>query len=300
MLKMLAPDTFKNYKWFGMRFCDGKILNIRGNQIMDFKGASNTDELNQLASAFMIRRLKKDVLQDLPEKQRIIIPVEVDLKKYQKIEMEAMLNLDALPAIQKCKQVASDSKLKTAIDWIRDYLENGRKLVVFAHYVATLDALEKAFPGCARIDGSVPSNNRAAIVDRFQNDENYRLFIGNLEAAGVGLTLTTASATLTLELGWVPGDHLQAEDRVHRIGQEAGSVEAYYMIAKKTIDEPIMGTLDKKMKDVTAIVDGKAIESEELMRVLMQKYGKDEATQKPQKKEVSPKPKKTVRPGMRI
>lgn len=127
-----------------------------------------------------------------------------------------------------------------------DYLNNAQKLVVFAHHKATSDALEKAFFSYVRVDGSTPSYKSQAAIDKFHNDPACALFIGNLQAPGVGITLTAASATMTLEPGWVPGENLQAEDRVHRIGQEADSVCACYLVARGIIDEDIMRTLDKK------------------------------------------------------
>lgn len=268
VLNLLSPQTFPNWKYFATTFCDPQrvpgVYDRNGNAVYTYKGSSNSEKLHKLASPFMIRRLKKDVMDDLPEKNRIIVPVEIDFGKYMKAEEKAM-RLDTLSAIEKCRQAAIEGKMKAAIDWIENYLENGKKLVVFATHTETLDILEKKFKDCARIDGDVPSGKRQAEIDKFQNDPDCRLFIGNLQAAGVGITLTAASATLTVELGWVPGEHWQAEDRVHRIGQKAESVEAYYMIAQGTIDEIIMGILDHKMKDISKIVDGKKVDRNELL-----------------------------------
>lgn len=279
-LKLLAPAVFPNWKNFVQKFCDLKPSRYSGSG-MDYSGASNLDELNRLASAFMIRRLKEDVLSDLPEKQRIVMPIQIDMKAYEDAEERALAERP-LEAIEICKQAAIEGKIRHAIDWIADYLGEGRKLVVFATHKKTLDRLADAFPGCARIDGNVPSDKRQPIVDRFQNDDDCRLFIGNLQAAGVGLTLTAASATLTLELGWTPSEHIQAEDRVHRIGQEAGSVEAYYMIAQDTIDEDIMNVLDAKMGNISEAVDGRRVNPDELLRVRMQRY--ENKRQKPGRK----------------
>lgn len=279
-LKIIAPSIFPNRLKFGMRYC-GPQPNPWARCGYDFKGASNMEELNKLAKSFMIRRLKKDVLKDLPEKRRIVIPVEIDLRAYGKVERAAMaMGMDgesAFAGIEMCKQAARDGKMEAVIEFIRDFLESGRKLVVFATHTATLDRLENEFPDCARIDGKVPTEKRGAIVDRFQKAPACRLFIGNLQAAGTGLTLTAASSTLTIELGWVPGDHAQAEDRVHRLGQAADSVEAYYMVAQGTIEEAIMNVLDSKKDDISQVVDGTEIDPRELLAPLMAKYNSGRA-----------------------
>ena len=111
------------------------------------------------------------------------------------------------------------------------------------------------FSDCAvKIDGSVSSEKRQTAVDAFQNDPNVRLFIGNIQAAGVGITLTAASNVVFLELGWNPAIHEQAEDRCHRIGQE-DSVNVWYMLAEKTIDASIAGMLENKREVIDQITE---------------------------------------------
>ena len=141
---------------------------------------------------------------------------------------------------------------------------------MFATHKFVLDALAKEFGKiCVRVDGSTSINKRQDAVDAFQGDAKIRLFLGNIKAAGVGLTLTAASDTLTLELGWTPGLHDQAEDRVHRIGQEADSVTAYYLIAKDTIEEDIAKLLDEKRDVLKGVMDGKAAGKNEMLMHLL-------------------------------
>jgi SWI/SNF-related matrix-associated actin-dependent regulator 1 of chromatin subfamily A len=127
-----------------------------------------------------------------------------------------------------------------------------------------------------KLDGSTNVRDRQEAVDNFQNNDSIKLFIGNIKAAGVGITLTAASNTCFLELPWSPGDCDQAEDRVHRIGQEANSVGAYYLIANETIENDIIELLDEKRKTLTAVLDGKDVEDSSILAKLMQRVLKRE------------------------
>jgi SWI/SNF-related matrix-associated actin-dependent regulator 1 of chromatin subfamily A len=165
---------------------------------------------------------------------------------------------EALTRIEVLKQLAVDGKIDGCVDWIRDYLESGKKLVVFATHARVIDRLVKEFGKIAvKIDGSVHPSKRQVAVDRFQQDEQIRLFIGNIDAAGVGITLTAADSTCFLEFGWTPGGMSQAEDRVHRIGQTSDVVNAYYMAAAATVDEQIISLLEDKQRVLDAVLDGK-------------------------------------------
>jgi len=148
-------------------------------------------------------------------------------------------------------------KMKQALAWIENFLESGEKLVVFATHKATIHALEREYGTMAvKIDGSVPSEKRQAIVESFQNDPKVRLFIGNIKAAGVGITLTAASNVVFLELDWTPALLEQAEDRCHRIGQP-NAVNIYYILAADTIDAQIAAMLERKRHVIDQITEDK-------------------------------------------
>jgi SWI/SNF-related matrix-associated actin-dependent regulator 1 of chromatin subfamily A len=288
LLNLLAPHEFSNYIAYGKRYCAGhqKEIITRGGVkrlVWDFTGQSHLSELNQnLKDTVMIRRLKKDVLKDLPPKQYAVVPVEISNQDaYIKAEnafiswlaeqvrkgvydgkrLNAALKAEALVKINYLKQIAAYGKLNIAVDWITDFLESGEKLVVFAHHRDLINKIAKQFPGCAVVAGD--TKNRMNEVDRFQNDPKCRLFIGSIQAAGVGLTLTASSNVAFLEYPWRPADFDQAVDRTHRIGQKS-SVTAWCLIANvdgvKTIDEKIITILQRKRKTVDAIVDGASVD----------------------------------------
>lgn len=254
----------------------------------DYSGASNTLELHQkLTNTIMIRRLKADVLPELPDKQYSYVPMDMDnwheysrarrdIVEYMR-ETKGNAAADTasgakhLVQIEALKQLAVAGKLKQAISWIEDMIESGEKLVVFAVHKTVIDAVMDKFKGVAvKIDGSVSSQQRDNAVEAFQNDDKIRLFVGNIKAAGVGLTLTASSTVAFLELPWTSSDLAQAEDRCHRIGQKS-SVNVHYLLAAGTIEEDIAELLDKKRKVLDSILDGKETENESLLVELMRR-----------------------------
>lgn len=297
VLNMLAPTEFNSWIRFTQRYCgaynDGYGWNV--------SGATNTTELHErINNKIMLRRKKEDVLKDLPPKQRFVLPMEIsnrntykeaenDLLKWVKETFGAgkarkTAQAEALARFSYLKQLAAEGKREFAVSWIKDCVESNGKLVVFAVHHTMIDYLAEELRNYnpVVVDGRTslatgpnkPVSDRQMAVDRFQNDPNCRIFIGNIKAAGVGLTLTAASHSAFVELGWTPGEHQQAEDRVHRIGQE-NHVSAYYLIADTTIEEEIAGLLDGKMKILDSVLDGKATDEESLLTELLRKRMED-------------------------
>jgi SWI/SNF-related matrix-associated actin-dependent regulator 1 of chromatin subfamily A len=131
----------------------------------------------------------------------------------------------------------------------------------------------KHFPKAVKIDGSVSPSQRQKIVEQFQNDPNTKLFIGNIEAAGVGITLTAASNAAILEFPWKPSTLNQAMDRIHRITQTK-QVTIWQLVAVDTIEEKIIDLLKKKENIVANVLDGKMYVDESIFMDLIESYRK--------------------------
>ena len=127
--------------------------------------------------------------------------------------------------------------------------------MVFAIHKKIINALRERYPKAVLVTGDVTGKKRQRAVDKFQRHKGTRLFIGNIQAAGVGLTLTASSTVLFAEIGWTPGEHVQAEDRIHRIGQTA-SATCYYLIGVDTIEERLSRIIQEKQLVLSATLDG--------------------------------------------
>ena len=251
-LSALQPTTFGSFQSFAKQFCAPKRVMIYGRggrrfPRMDYTGSSNLPELHNLLKPLMIRRLKTDVLDELPPKQRSIIPLKpihtADAKKAMQALKKAREDIheimmsqhngfseshgavssstDSKQALMQAYQATGIAKAAAATDFLLDWLQGGtEKIVVFGHHKLVLDhidaALHKQKTQFIRIDGQVPANIRHQLVRSFQTKPTMRVALLSMTAAGVGLTLTAASTVLFAELNWTPGVLAQAEDRVHR------------------------------------------------------------------------------------
>jgi SNF2 family DNA or RNA helicase len=251
----------------------------------DTKGASNLNELNmKLRQNCYIRRTKDEVLKELPAKTRNVVHVEPSGKgyaEYRKAEGDLLAFLaengyrasdtaEHLRRTTVLKRLAADAKMESVIEWIDSFLEScDRKLVVFAHNVAIVDYLAGKY-GNLRVSGQDSMEDRQHAVDSFQKDHKARVIVLNLQAGGVGLTLTAGSDVCFVQQGWTPGEHDQAEDRCHRIGQE-NSVQAWYLIGVNTIDEDIYDLIDAKRAVVDAVTDGDEVQQAGVIGDLMKR-----------------------------
>lgn len=279
-IRLVKPGMFPSRHQFGIRYCSAH----NNGWGWDYSGSSNQAELHDLlTSTIMVRRRKIDVLKDLPSKRRAVVPIEVDLKEYNKANKDFLLWLagqdkekaaraaraETLSKIEALKQLAVKAKLDACCEWLDNLLDSGEKAVIFCTHQSTVDALMARYKGKAvRLTGSDSQTARQVAVDAFQKDDRVRLFVGNLKAAGVGITLTAASNVVFMELGWTPGDHSQAEDRCHRIGQQ-DSVTAWYLLAEGTIETSIASLISKKQKVLDAVLDGQETQTEDLLSELL-------------------------------
>ncbi|KAG2647054.1 hypothetical protein PVAP13_2KG535400 [Panicum virgatum] len=250
-LQALYPTVYKNVNEYGNRYCKGGFFGM-------FQGASNHEELHNLMKAtVMIRRLKKDVLSQLPVKRRQQVFLDLsekDVKHVRPIFQE----LETL----KIKIESADSK--EMIDSLKFTQKNlitkaDCKFLIFAHHQPLIDAIEqylvKKKVKCIRIDGQTPVTTRQTLVTDFQNKDDIKAAVLSIKSGGYGLTLTAASTVIFAELSWTPGDIIQAEDRAHRIGQ-VSSVNVYYLLSHGTIDDFIWGAVQGKLENLGQMLDG--------------------------------------------
>lgn len=303
-------DAFDGWYAFVKRYCEafkrkipmkskktGKTIWV---DVWDTSGAANLNELNEkLSSICMIRRLKAEVLPDLPAKRRTQVVLPIDNRKVynsakanllafvaaaaaeNKAFLETLEHLpeaerkrrvavrkaeavakadkaEQLVMIETLKQLAVNGMVKAATGWINDFLESDKKLLVFAIHVEAQKALVEAFPKLsAKIVAEDSSIERQRNIDRFVTDPECRLMVASLGAGGTGVDgLQGACEDMAfMEYGWVPGDLLQAEDRIHRIGQ-VNAVNINYLVAENTIMEDIQALLAAKQAVCDAVLDG--------------------------------------------
>lgn len=254
----VRPTFFPQFHAFGLRYCDAKRLPWG----WDYSGSSNLGELKLLLEeAIMLRRLKSDVLSQLPAKQRKMVVVNPG-----RISSRAKAALDAAAkemtknnTKQQQKEAllvffnrTAEAKIPCVIEYILDLLESGReKFLVFAHHKVVLDAivkeLERKQVQNIRIDGSTPSADREDLCQQFQLSRGHSVAVLSITAANMGLTFSSADLVVFAELFWNPGVLIQAEDRVHRIGQ-TNSVGIHYLVAKGTADDYLWPLIQEKIK----------------------------------------------------
>ncbi|HWD11286.1 MAG TPA: DEAD/DEAH box helicase [Solirubrobacteraceae bacterium] len=244
-----------------------------------------------LRARCFVRRLKADVLTQLPAKTRAVVPVELDNEReYRHAERDligwlrtqpldlreldakvaAALRAERLVRLNALKVLAARGKLHAALAWIHDFCSSGERLVVFAHHREIQRAVLDHFPAALHILGADGHAARDAALQSFQGEDapENQLIVCSIEAAGHGLTLTRSSNVMFLELDWTPAKHDQAEDRCHRIGQQ-DAVTAYYLLAAGTIDETISTLLERKRAVIGAVTDGRAEDEEAVLDALV-------------------------------
>jgi len=270
---MIRRDFFPNFKQYAERYCDRKMSPLG---FWDDSGSSNPHEVHWLAKkTVMIRRLKRDVLKDLPKKHRSQLHIEMDVRNtFEMIPLfDEWKQLNAeIPKMQPCsKQVqAADFRRKCIISelfgltaeakgsamqmLVKDTMQTGNQFLVFCYHKTLMDAIEEACDGKAmRIDGDTPTEKRHEYVQDFQEGK-YQVAVLSMLAAGTGITLTAASHVIFAELYWVPGVLMQSEDRVHRIGQE-NPCHIQYVICKDTLDPYIYKSIQWKLDTIDGCLD---------------------------------------------
>jgi SWI/SNF-related matrix-associated actin-dependent regulator of chromatin subfamily A-like protein 1 len=255
LLNLIDSPVAQNWMAFVKRYCNGFQFQAGRRKIWNVSGASNLEELRDRTAPLVLRRLKENVL-DLPEK--IITPVYLRLKSkeyeelmgeyydwYDKSGESDSLTLQ-FTKLTKVRQVIADEKTKATIELCENIIEQGKKVIVFTNFTKSLELILEHFGKKAvRLDGQMSQKERQLSVDRFQTEDDIMVFVGNIKAAGVGITLTAAEAVVMNDLSFLPSDHSQAEDRSYRYGQK-NNVLVYYPIFDNTVEGIIYDILKKK------------------------------------------------------
>jgi len=299
LLKWLAPGKFGSWSQYVRKYCNGH----QDRWGWDVSGSSNLDELQEhLRRLVMIRRLKQDVLTELPPKTRQVIlldPTTPELRAV--LRTEAKVEKETKAKVAKAKKAVAIAKGKGAeaynaavkelrlaegiefselsrvrhetalakvpqvISHAQDILSNdGQKLVIFAHHRDVIEALREGLElgdddapgvGVVSIMGGDDPEERKLAIDSFQNDPEVRVFIGSIGAAKEGITLTAADISIFAELDWVPGNLSQAEDRIHRIGQQ-NSVLIQHLLVDGSIDAKMSHDVLAKQAVLDQALDG--------------------------------------------
>ncbi|KAG5452086.1 SWI/SNF- matrix-associated actin-dependent regulator of chromatin sub A-like protein 1 [Clonorchis sinensis] len=251
----VAPNLFRGgFHEFGLRYCAAKECPWG----WDYTGCSHMTELQLiLEESIMIRRLKSDVLSQLPPKRRELVVLDPNVIKAGRLKFHAKrMVTSSLPSderraamLQYFHETAS-VKVPALQQYVLDLVEVGRKFLVYAHHTEVLDALsnllmEKSID-FIRIDGRTNSEQRSVVCRKFQQEENCLVALLSITAAGTGLNMTAASLVVFAELYWNPGALVQAEDRAYRIGQQ-DSVSVRYLLAEGTADDYIWSLIEKKL-----------------------------------------------------
>ena len=266
LIHYLDPELWDNWKFYVYRYCgaykDGFGLNI--------SGASNLEELQKkLRSSVMIRRLKKDVLKELPEKMREVILIDsednniVRALKNEKEVLERIKDSDdsrlsKLTEISKVRHEMAIAKVPFVMNHVNMVLESTDKLVIFAHHKDVISSmrgyLDKKKIKSVVVTGDVSMKDRNAAINEFQNNPDTKVFIGTIGAAGTGITLTASHHVIFAELDWAPGNVSQAESRCARIGQK-NAVLIQHLVVNGSIDSKIVKSLINKQRIIDEALD---------------------------------------------
>jgi SWI/SNF-related matrix-associated actin-dependent regulator 1 of chromatin subfamily A len=255
LLKIVESPLTLNWQSYVFRYCAGYQFRVGNRKVWNTSGASNLDELREKTKNLVLRRMKTDIL-DLPEK--IITPVYLELQsRFYDHELEDFIRISkenrksesvsvTLNRLMKLRQLIAIEKVPYTCEFIDKFVEQDKKVIVFTNFTASLDMIhEKYKKNSVILDGRMSKEKRQESVDKFQNNDKIKIFISNIKAGGVGITLTAAETVIMNDLSFVPADHSQAEDRAYRYGQK-NSVLVYYPVFENTIEIQVYNILQKK------------------------------------------------------
>lgn len=275
-------DDFGGYKHFVSRYCAGQ------------SEASNLKELNfMLWDKSMFRREKSLVLTDLPDKIRQVNTCEItNRKEYQDAERDLITYLqrykdaddekiqralrgEVLFKINALRNITARGKVRDVVEFVKDFRENGQKIILFCSLHEVVDQLKHHFPTAVSVTGRDSQDEKQRAVDSFQNNPKTDIIICSIKAAGVGLTLTASSNVAFVEFPWTYADCCQCEDRAHRIGQKS-SVTCYYFLGRQTIDSKVYNIIQTKKKIANSVTGNSDDIEENIVDMVANLFNEDQ------------------------
>ena len=281
LLFLIESPVAQNWMAYAIRYCQGYQFKAGNRKIWNVSGASNLEELRDRTSRQVLRRLKTEVL-DLPDK--IISPIYLRLKSklyeglmgeyydwYKNKKEESSSLTVQFSKLMKVRQVIAEEKINDTIELAQNIIDQDKKVIIFTNFTDTLQKIHSHFgKQSVYLDGSCTKPQRQYAVDQFQENDKIKVFVGNLKAAGVGITLTASEAVIMNDLSFVPSDHDQAQDRAYRYGQK-NSVSVYYPIFENTIEGVIYDMLSKKKNIIDTVMGDNIEDKGDFVELLMNK-----------------------------
>jgi superfamily II DNA or RNA helicase len=278
LMRVISPGLLGSWERFRKMFAE---------PIERGKDRDRLGTLSRIVQPFVLRRTKREVLQELPPRTEIVRTTELSEAERQKYDAARLAALSELAAVgpdgnpqqqrirvlawlTKLRQLAchprlvdarwskSSAKLDLFIEIVQELREGDHRALVFSQFVQHLSLIRAALDARGisyqYLDGQTPTAKRQEAIDRFQAGEG-DLFLISLKAGGTGLNLTEADYVLHLDPWWNPAVEDQATDRAHRIGQRR-SVTVYRLVAKDTIEEQILAMHEQKRELIAGVLDG--------------------------------------------
>lgn len=249
LLKIVDSPLTLNWQHYVRRYCKGFQFKVGDRKVWSTNGASNLDELRDRTKNLILRRMKTEIL-DLPEK--IVTPIYLEMNDtFYDTELENFMRISnenkkdesitvTLNRLMRIRQLISYEKIPYTCELIDKFLEQSKKVIVFTNFTMTLDMLHEKYGNASVVlDGRMSKEKRQDSIDRFQNDPKVKVFIGNIIAAGVGITLTAAETVIMNDLSFVPAHHSQAEDRCVFKGQLVLTEDGYKKIEDINIGDMV-------------------------------------------------------------
>jgi len=295
ILHILFPKKYRKFPRFAWKYCDPQ-RNFRGQ--WEYKGAKNLDVLHRrLKKHGMIRRLKRDVLKDLPPITHNIVLLDIKNRKeyeeaeqdfvnwlYKKSPAKANRAVRAERMVKRgyLRRLIGELKLQAVKEWVDTFFEEtDDKLILFGIHKKVLKPLQEHYRSrSVLVDGSVTGHKRQLAVDKFQTSPKTKLLLANVQAGGTGYTLTASRSVGLIEIPWTPGEVSQAIARAHRISQTRG-VSCYYLVVYDTIEHDLIRLIQHKQGILDQTLDGGVPTNEEdLMDLLDQEIAKRQRKKK--------------------